>query len=173
VLLGAFLLHGVQPGPLMITERPELFWGVVASMYVGNMLLLVLNLPLIGLWVQLLRVPYGILFPLILLFCVIGVWSESGNAADLVVLLVFGLLGYLLKKLGFEPAPLVLAFVLGRMAEEALRQSLLLSRGSPAILVTRPLASAILALAVAVAVLPAIVPHIRARLRGLSDSLNV
>jgi putative tricarboxylic transport membrane protein len=169
VLLGAFLLHGVQPGPLMITERPELFWGVVASMYVGNVLLLVLNLPLIGLWVQLLRVPYGLLFPLILLFCVIGVWSESGNAADLVVLLGFGLLGYLMKKLDFEPAPLVLAFVLGRMAEEALRQSLLLSRGSPAILVTRPLASAILALAVAVAVLPAIVPHIRARLRGLSD----
>jgi putative tricarboxylic transport membrane protein len=164
VLLGAFLLHGVQPGPLMITERPELFWGVVASMYVGNVLLLVLNLPLIGLWVQLLRVPYGILFPLILLFCVIGVWSESGNAADLVVLLIFGLLGYLMKKLDFEPAPLVLAFVLGRMAEEALRQSLLLSRGSPAILVTRPLASAILALAVALAVLPAVVPAIRARL---------
>ncbi len=156
VLLGAFLLHGVQPGPLMITERPELFWGVVASMYVGNVLLLVLNLPLIGLWVQLLRVPYGILFPLILLFCVIGVWSESGNTADLVVLLIFGLLGYLMKKLDFEPAPLVLAFVLGRMAEEALRQSLLLSRGSPAILVTRPLASAILALAVALAVLPAV-----------------
>ena len=133
VLLGAFLLHGVQPGPLMITERPEavLGRGGRASMYVGNVLLLVLNLPLIGLWVQLLRVPYGILFPLILLFCVIGVWSEAGNVADLVVLLGFGLLGYLMKKLDFEPAPLVLAFVLGRMAEEALRQSLLLSRGSP------------------------------------------
>ena len=168
VLLGALLLHGVQPGPLMITERPELFWGVVASMYVGNVLLLVLNLPLIGLWVQLLRVPYGLLFPLILLFCVIGVWSESGNRADLVVLLGFGLLGYLMKKLAFEPAPLVLAFVLGRMAEEALRQSLLLSRGSPAILVTRPLASTLLALAVVVAGLPALVPAIRARLRGLS-----
>jgi putative tricarboxylic transport membrane protein len=153
----------------MITERPELFWGVVASMYVGNVLLLVLNLPLIGLWVQLLRVPYGLLFPLILLFCVIGVWSESGNSADLVVLLGCGLLGYLMKKLDFEPAPLVLAFVLGRMAEEALRQSLLLSRGSPAILVTRPLASALLALAVAVAGLPTLVPAIRARLRRLSE----
>ena len=93
VLLGAFLIHGVQPGPLMIRERPELFWGVVASMYVGNVILLVLNLPLIGLWVQLLRVPYGILFPLILLFCVIGVYSESGNVADIVVLLVFGRAG--------------------------------------------------------------------------------
>ena len=156
LLLGALVIQGIQPGPLFMTQRPDLFWGVVASMYVGNVFLLLLNLPLVGLWVQLLRVPYGILFPLILLFCVIGVWSESGNTADLVVLLIFGMLGYLMKKLDFEPAPLVLAFVLGRMAEEALRQSLLLSRGSPAILVTRPLASAILALAVALAVLPAI-----------------
>jgi putative tricarboxylic transport membrane protein len=170
VLLGAFLIHGVQPGPLMITEKPELFWGVVASMYVGNLLLLVLNLPLIGLWVQLLRVPYGLLFPLILLFCVVGAWSEAGNPADLVALLVFGVLGYGMKKLGFEAAPLVLAFVLGRMAEEALRQSLLISRGSLAILVTRPLASAILVLAVAVAVLPAVVPVVRARLRALPES---
>jgi putative tricarboxylic transport membrane protein len=164
LLLGAFLIHGVQPGPLMIRERPELFWGVVASMYVGNAILLALNLPLIGLWVQLLRVPYGLLFPLILMFCVIGVWSEAGNPADLVVLVVFGVVGYLMKKLDFEPAPLVLAFVLGRMAEEALRQSLLISRGSPAILVNRPLATTILALALVTAVLPAAVPRIRQRL---------
>jgi len=163
ILLGAFLIHGVQPGPLMITERPELFWGVIASMYVGNVILLVLNLPLIGLWVQLLRVPYGLLFPLILLFCAIGVWSEAGNPADLVVLLVFGVVGYLMKKVAYEPAPLVLAFVLGRMAEESLRQSLLLSRGSAAILVTRPLASTLLTLAVAAAVLPIVVPRVRAR----------
>jgi putative tricarboxylic transport membrane protein len=167
LLLGAFLIHGVQPGPLMITERPELFWGVVASMYVGNAILLLLNLPLIGLWVQLLRVPYGLLFPLLLMFCVIGVWSEAGNPADLVVLVIFGVLGYLMKKLGFEPAPLVLAFVLGRMAEEALRQSLLISRGSPAILVTRPLATTILGLAAAAAVLPVVVSRIRERLRAL------
>jgi putative tricarboxylic transport membrane protein len=167
LLLGALIIHGVQPGPLMIAERPELFWGVVASMYVGNVILLALNLPLIGLWVQLLRVPYGLLFPLILMFCVIGVWSESGNPADLIVLVVFGVLGYLMKKLGFEPAPLILAFVLGRMAEEALRQSLLISRGNPAILVGRPLATAILALAVATAVLPVVVPRIRERMRAL------
>jgi len=167
VLLGAFLIHGVQPGPLMMTERPELFWGVVASMYVGNVLLLALNLPLIGLWVQLLRVPYGVLFPLILVFCAIGVWSEAGKLADLIVLVVFGVLGYLMKKLGFEPAPLVLAFVLGRMAEESLRQSLLLSRGSLTILATRPLATTILILALAAAVLPAVAPRIRARLRAL------
>jgi putative tricarboxylic transport membrane protein len=167
LLLGAFLIHGVQPGPLMITERPELFWGVVASMYVGNAILLALNLPLIGLWVQLLRVPYGLLFPLILMFCVIGVWSEAGNPADLVVLVVFGVIGYLMKKLDFQPAPLVLAFVLGRMAEETLRQSLLISRGSLAILVSRPLASTILALTLAAAVLPVAVPRIRQRLRAL------
>jgi putative tricarboxylic transport membrane protein len=167
LLLGAFLIHGVQPGPLMMRERPELFWGVVASMYVGNAILLALNLPLIGLWVQLLRVPYGLLFPLILVFCVIGVWSEAGNPADLVVLVVFGVIGYLMKKLEFEPAPLVLAFVLGRMAEEALRQSLLIARGSPALLLARPLATTLLALAVAAAVLPLVVPRIRERLRAL------
>ncbi|HEV8583577.1 MAG TPA: tripartite tricarboxylate transporter permease [Methylomirabilota bacterium] len=169
ILLGAFLIHGIQPGPLMLTEHPALFWGVVASMYVGNVMLLVLNLPLIGLWVQLLRVPYGLLFPLILLFCVIGVWSEAANPHDLVVLFVFGVLGYFMKKLGFEAAPMVLAFVLGRMAEEALRQSLLLSRGSLAILVNRPLASTILGLAVAAAILPVALPWVRARLRALPE----
>jgi putative tricarboxylic transport membrane protein len=167
VLLGAFLIHGVQPGPLMISERPDLFWGIVASMYVGNALLLALNLPLIGLWVQLLRVPYGVLFPLILVLCVIGVWSEAGNPADLAVLLLFGVVGYLMKRLAFEPAPLVLAFVLGRMAEEALRQSLLLSRGSAGVLVARPLASVILLAALAAAVLPVVVPRVRARLGAL------
>jgi putative tricarboxylic transport membrane protein len=151
----------------MISERPDLFWGIVASMYVGNALLLALNLPLIGLWVQLLRVPYGVLFPLILVLCVIGVWSEAGNPADLAVLLLFGVVGYLMKRLAFEPAPLVLAFVLGRMAEEALRQSLLLSRGSAGVLVARPLASVILLAALAAAVLPVVVPRVRARLGAL------
>src|SRR5213075_370746 len=117
VLLGAFLIHGVQPGPLLIKEHPEIFWGVIASMYVGNAMLLVLNLPLIGLWVQLLRVPYGILFPLILLFCIIGVYTVSSNVWDIVIMLVFGALGYVMKKFDYEPMPLVLAYVLGRMAE--------------------------------------------------------
>ena len=165
VLLGAFLIHGVQPGPLMIRERPDMFWGVVASMYVGNVILLVLNLPLIGLWVQLLRVPYGILFPLILLFCVIGVYSEAGNVWDIVVMLIFAVLGYLMKKFGYEAAPLVLAFVLGRMAEESIRQSLLMSRGSFDILLTRPLATAFIGVALAVMVLPAVLPSVRAAVR--------
>jgi putative tricarboxylic transport membrane protein len=167
VLLSAFLIHGVQPGPLLIREHPEIFWGVIASMYVGNAMLLVLNLPLIGLWVQLLRVPYGILFPLILMFCVIGVYSESGNVWDIVVMLAFGGLGYLMRKFGYEPAPMVLAFVLGRMAEESIRQTLLMSRGSFEILLTRPLATAFLALAFAVMVVPLVAPSVKRALRAV------
>jgi putative tricarboxylic transport membrane protein len=129
VLIGAFMTHGVQPGPLLVTEHPEIFWGVVTSMYTGNFMLLVLNLPLIGLWVKLLKVPYGILFPLVLLFCLIGVYSVDNNAWDIITMLVFGVVGYLMKKFDYEPAPLVLAFVLGRLAEESFRQSLVLFRG--------------------------------------------
>jgi len=165
VLLSAFLIHGVQPGPLLIREHPEIFWGVIASMYVGNVMLLVLNLPLIGLWVQLLRVPYGILFPLILVFCVIGVYSESGNVWDIVVMLGFGGLGYLMKKFEFEPAPMVLAFVLGRMAEESIRQSLLMSRGRFDILLTRPLATTFLVVALAVMLAPLVAPPVKRMLR--------
>jgi putative tricarboxylic transport membrane protein len=161
VLLGAFLVHGVQPGPLMIKEHPEIFWGVVASMYVGNAMLLLLNLPLIGLWVQLLRVPYVVLFPMVLLFCVIGVYSISGNTWDVLLMLVFGVVGYLMRTFGYEPAPLVLAYVLGRLAEESIRQSLLMSRGSFAILIERPIAGVLLAVAVLIIVAPLVVPPLR------------
>jgi putative tricarboxylic transport membrane protein len=161
VLLGAFLVHGVQPGPLLIREHPEIFWGVIASMYIGNAMLLVLNLPLIGLWVQLLKVPYAILFPLILLFCVIGVYSVSSNIWDIVMMLAFGVVGYFMKKLDYEPAPLVLAYVLGRLAEESIRQSLLLSRGSPAIFIERPIAAAFLVAALLVALAPLFMPLLR------------
>jgi putative tricarboxylic transport membrane protein len=165
VLFGAFLIHGVQPGPLLIKEHPEIFWGVITSMYVGNVMLLVLNLPLIGLWVQLLRVPYGILFPLILLFCVIGVYSESANVWDIVVMLAFGVIGLLMKRFGFEAAPLVLAFVLGRMAEESIRQSLLMSSGRFSILLTRPIATVFVVAALSVVALPMILPPVRRMLR--------
>jgi putative tricarboxylic transport membrane protein len=161
VLLGAFLIQGVQPGPLLIKEHPQIFWGVVASMYVGNVMLLVLNLPLIGLWVQLLRVPYAILFPLVLLFSVIGVYGVAGNIWDVVIMLVFGAAGYAMRKLAYEPAPLVLAFVLGRMAEESVRQSLLMSRGSLAILVDRPIAGVLMTAAVAIVVVPLIARPVR------------
>ena len=169
VLLGAFLVHGVQPGPLMIKEHPEIFWGVVASMYVGNAMLLVLNLPLIGIWVQLLKVPYGVLFPLILLFCVIGVYDVSGNSWDVVIMLVFGVVGYLMKKLDYEPAPLVLAYVLGRLAEESIRQSLLLARGNLMVFLSRPLAGTFLVAAILVALGPALLPAFR-RIVGLAKS---
>ena len=171
VLLGAFLVHGVQPGPLMLREHPDLFWGVVASMYVGNIMLLILNLPLIGLWVQILRMPYGVLFPLILLVCVVGVYGVSVNVWDIVIMLGFGVAGYLLRKTGYEPAPLVLAFVLGRLAEESIRQSLLLSRGRLGILVERPIAAAFLVATAAVILLPLVLPRLRALLaRAAAES---
>jgi putative tricarboxylic transport membrane protein len=167
VLMGAFLTHGVQPGPLLIKEHPEVFWGVIASMYVGNAILLILNLPLIGFWVQLLKVPYRLLFPLILIFCMIGVYSVSSNIWDMVIMLIFGIVGYLMKKFDYEPMPLVLCFVLGRMAEESIRQSLVLSRGSPMIFLTHPLARAFLAAAIVVVVLPHVVPKAKAFWRKL------
>ncbi len=147
LLLGAFMVHGVQPGPLLMKQNPGLFWGVIASMYIGNLMLLVLNLPLIGIWVQVLRVPYRILFPLILLFCLIGVYSVANTVFDVYVMIVFGVVGWLMKKLEYEPAPLVLAFVLGPLLENNLRKSLILSQGQFAIFVTRPISAVCLLLA--------------------------
>jgi putative tricarboxylic transport membrane protein len=156
LLLGAFMIHGVQPGPLLMTQHPGMFWGVVASMYIGNLMLLVLNLPLIGLWVKVLRVPYKILFPLILLFCLIGVYSISNAVFDIYVMILFGVLGYLMNKFGYEPAPLVLAFVLGPMMETSLRKSLILSRGDFSIFFVRPLSAVFLILALLILVTPMI-----------------
>jgi putative tricarboxylic transport membrane protein len=153
VLFGGLLIHGVQPGPLLIQQHPQLFWGVVASMLVGNAMLVALNLPLIGIWVRLLRVPYDVLFPLILLFCVIGVYSVNNSRVDVYLMVLFGLLGYLMQKLGYEPAPLALAYVLGPILETALRQSLTLSGGSFAIFVTRPIAGASIAIVLALIVI--------------------
>ena len=142
LLLGALMIHGVAPGPLLMKEHPEIFWAVVASMYIGNGMLLVLNLPLIGLWIQVLKVPYKILFPLIILFCLIGAYSITNSTFDMTVMVFFGLFGYLMRKYRYEGAPLVLAFVLGPMFETSLRNSLLISDGSFLIFVTRPIAGA-------------------------------
>jgi len=161
VLIGAFLTHGIQPGPLLVKEHPEIFWGVIASMYVGNVMLLILNLPLIGIWVRVLKVPYGILFPLILLFCLIGVYSVANNIWDIVVMLAFSVLGYLMKKFNYEPAPLILAYVLGRMAEESLRQSLSLSRGNFAIFLTHSISCGTLIIAFATLLSPLIISLLR------------
>jgi putative tricarboxylic transport membrane protein len=147
VLLGALMMHGVAPGPLLIKEHPEIFWGTVASMYIGNIMLLILNLPLIGLWVKVLKVPYRVLFPLILLFCIIGAYSLNNTTFDVAVMVFFGFVGYLMKKFEYEPAPMLLAFVLGPMMEQALRQSLGLSYGSFTIFFTRPICAVSIGLA--------------------------
>jgi putative tricarboxylic transport membrane protein len=144
----------------MLTEHPEIFWGTVASMYVGNAMLLALNLPLIGIWVRILKIPYKTLFPLILLFCLIGVYSVSTNVFDIYVMLASGALGYLLRKLNYEPAPLVLAFVLGPMLEQNLRQALILSDGSPSVFLARPLSVGSLLLSLFL-LLSAILPSLR------------
>jgi putative tricarboxylic transport membrane protein len=142
LLLGALMIHGVQPGPLMLVAHPEVFWGAIASMYLGNIMLLVLNIPMIGLWVKLLKIPYRILFPLILVFMLIGGYSANSSTFDVVIMLIFGVIGYLFKKFEYEPAPLVLAFILGPIMENAFRQSLLLSAGSLLIFLTRPISVA-------------------------------
>jgi putative tricarboxylic transport membrane protein len=147
LLLGAFMIHGVQPGPLMMKQNPGLFWGVIASMYIGNVMLLVLNLPLIGIWVQVLKIPYKILFPLILLFCLIGVYTVSNSIFDIYVMIAFGVVGYLMKKFEYEGAPLVLAFVLGPLMENNLRKALILSQGDFGFFFTRPISAACLAIA--------------------------
>ena len=147
LLYSALVIHGIQPGPLLIKNNPDLFWGVIASMYLGNVFLLILNLPLIGIWVQVLKVPYRILFPLILLFCLIGTYAMNNSTFDLFMMILFGVLGYLIKKFGYESAPLILAVVLGPMLEQNLRQSLLLSRGSFLIFITRPISGVILGVA--------------------------
>jgi putative tricarboxylic transport membrane protein len=130
LLLGALMIHGITPGPRMITQHPDIFWGVIASMYLGNAMLVVLNLPLIGLWVKVLKIPYRILMPLILLFCLIGVYSLNNNIVEIIVMVVFGVVGYCFRRLGYEEAPMVLAFVLGPLLERSFRQSLIMSSGS-------------------------------------------
>lgn len=148
ILIGALMIHGITPGPMLLKEHPDLFWGVIASMYVGNAMLLVLNLPLIGLWVQLLRVPYSILFPLIIFFCLVGSYAINNSIIDVGLMLLFGLIGYLMRKFEYEPAPLVLAFVLSPIMEQALRQSLILSGGKFGIFFSRPISLGCLLLAI-------------------------
>jgi putative tricarboxylic transport membrane protein len=141
ILLGAFMIFGIQPGPLLIAQHPDLFWGTIMSMYVGNAMLLVLNLPLIGLWVKLLKVPYPILFPLILVFCLVGVYSLNNSLTEVAMMIGFGVVGYLGRKFQFEMAPLILALVIGPMMEQNLRLSLVISQGSPWIFLEHPISA--------------------------------
>jgi putative tricarboxylic transport membrane protein len=148
LMVGAMIIQGIQPGPSVITEQPQLFWGIIASMWIGNLMLLLLNLPLIGMWVKMITIPYQLLYPAILVFCGIGVFSLNNSTTDIFLMAIFGALGYLFLKLGCEPAPMLLAFILGPMMEEYLRRAMLLSRGDPWVFVRRPISATLLAVAV-------------------------
>lgn len=154
MLLGALMIYGLTPGPLLISTSPDLFWGVIASMYIGNLLLLVLNLPLIPLWVRILKIPYSYLFSFIILFCLIGAYSLNNDITDVIVVLIFSIIGFFAKKFEYEPAPMVLAFVLGPMIETALRRSLTLSDGSFIIFLTRPISAVFLSITILVLIVP-------------------
>ena len=159
LMIGAMIIQGIQPGPAVMTEQPTLFWGLIASMWIGNFFLIVLNLPMIGLWVRMITVPYHHLFPAILLFCAIGVFSLNNSDFDIYLMALFGLFGYICAKLDAEPAPMLLGFIIGPMMEEYLRRALLLSRSDPMVFIQRPISATMLAVAVlamAVVLMPAL-----------------
>jgi putative tricarboxylic transport membrane protein len=162
ILLGALMIHGIQPGPLLMRNEPELFWGVIASMYIGNIMLLILNLPMIGLWVRLLMVPYSVLFPIILFVALTGAFVVNGSILDLYLMLGFGVLGYFMRKFDYEPAPLILAFVLAPILEISLRQSLIISGGDVSIFFVRPISLTLLVIS-ALLLLSALIPSVRSK----------
>jgi putative tricarboxylic transport membrane protein len=168
LLFSMFLIHGIQPGPLFINTHSNIFWGLVVSMYLGNVLLLILNLPLVGIWVKVLKIPYRILFPLILLFCLIGAYSLNNSTVDIFVMILFGIVGYFMRKFGYEGPPLILAFVLGPILEQALRQSLLISKGSFMIFITRPI-SAITLIIAGLLLLSTVFPYMKRRRMEYKD----
>ena len=160
LMIGAMIIQGIQPGPSVMTEQPALFWGLIVSMWIGNFFLIVLNLPMIGLWVRMITVPYRHLFPAVLVFCAIGVFSLNNAEFDVYLMALFGVLGYVFAKLDCEPAPMLLGFILGPMMEEYLRRALLLSRGDPTVFITRPISAVMLAMAV-VALIVVLSPSIQ------------
>ncbi|MGE5842163.1 MAG: tripartite tricarboxylate transporter permease [Deltaproteobacteria bacterium] len=170
VLLGAFMIHGLQPGPTFISKYPDVFWATMVSMYMGNAMLLILNLPLIPLWVKVLKVPYSILFPLILVFCLIGVYSLNFSQVEIGLMIGFGVLGYLMRKFKFEMPPLILALVLGPMMESNLRLSLLLSQGDPTVFLRRPISAVFIAIS-AVLIISSVIPGIQKRKAGFKKKL--
>jgi len=170
VVVGALMLHGITPGPMMMSERPQLFWGVIASMYIGNVMLLVLNLPLVQLFALITKVPRPILLPLITLLCLVGVYSVNSSTVDLYVLALFGILGFILRDLGYSPAPLVLALVIGPMMENALRSSLMINQGAIAPMIFRPIAGTIYLAAALALVIPPVLRAFRRRRSPISAS---
>jgi putative tricarboxylic transport membrane protein len=156
VLMGAFTIHGLTPGPFLFKEHPDIVWGLIASLFVGNVMLIVLNLPMVGLWARLLKIRYQFLYPGILLFCILGAYSVSQSVFDVGILIAFGILGYIFHKIDWPLAPAILALILGPMAEKALRTSLEMSAGDLSILVTRPVAALLLAIAALVLLVPGV-----------------
>ncbi len=170
LLMGALMIHGLRPGPLLMQENPDVFWGIITSMYTGNVMLLILNLPLIPLWVKVLKVPYYLLFPLIFLFCIIGIYSVNNSTDDILVMGFFGALGYLMRKFHYEPAPMVLAFVLGEKLEEAVRQTLIFSRGDFSVFLQRPIATVLFALSFLMLVSPLFTTFSKSKLVGSKEN---
>jgi TctA family transporter len=168
LMLGALTIQGIQPGPEVMTQRPELFWGLIASMWIGNLMLVVLNLPMIGLWVKLLTVPYRLLFPAIMAFSAIGVYSVNSSSFEIYLTALFGVVGFVFSKLGFPPAPMLLGFVLGPMMEEHLRRAMLMSKGDPSVFVTHPI-SLVFILAAAAILVVMVVPAVRQRRGAITD----
>jgi TctA family transporter len=169
IMASAMIMRGITPGPNVMAEQPALFWGLIASMWIGNLMLLVLNLPLIGLWVRLVRIPYHLLYPAILVFCAIGVYSLSNSVFDIYVMLAFGIIGYVLSKLGCEPAPLVLGMLLGPMLEEYLQRAMLLARGNAMVFATRPISASLLTISLVVLVVAALPLIRRKRAEALQE----
>src|SRR5207249_2196642 len=155
VLIAALMIHGVPPGPTLVNEHPNVFWGFVASMYVGNLMLLALNLPLVGVFVNLLRIPYAYLYPLIIMFCIIGVYEVNNSVVDVWIMLIMGVLGYALRKFDFDPAPLVLGLVISPILEQSLRQSLIMSNGNYLIFFSRPISASLMAVSIGLLALAA------------------
>jgi putative tricarboxylic transport membrane protein len=171
ILLGAFMIHGIQPGPMLISKYPDLFWGTIMSMYLGNIMLLILNLPLIGLWVKVLQVPYPILFPLILLFCLVGVFSLNYSSVEVALMIGFGVFGYLARKFQFEMAPLVLAIVIGPMMENNLRLALTISQGDPWIFIQKPISAVFIIVSVVLLISP-FIPWLGKRRKKLQEKVE-
>ena len=162
LMVGAMTIHGIVPGPQVMTKQPDLFWGMIASMWLGNLMLVIINLPLVGVWVSLLRVPYRLLFPSIIVFCCIGIYSINNSPIDVVHCRIFGVIGYWLLKHDFEPAPMLLGFVLGPLMEENLRRAMLIARGDLTVFFTRPI-SAVLLITAIMLLIVAGMPKIRRR----------
>ena len=167
LMVGAMTIHGIVPGPQVMTKQPDLFWGMIASMWIGNLMLVIINLPLVGVWVRLLRVPYRLMYPSIIVFCCIGIYSINNAPTDVVISAVFGLFGYWLIKHDFEPAPLLLGFVLGPLMEENLRRAMLIARGDATVFITRPISGGLLAIALILLIIAAAADHPEASRAGL------